>query len=156
MSFNKGTLAIIDHGLDRSTTRNRWALERRKRAITVWRRATSEDKAAWRGRQREAARLAEARGEDTFSIYRDDAGESRLSPQDVYLDFELGDIVQIVRGHVGTGVLSIALVVVAGLDGRHTVWGEVVTVDPTWTGSFALGIVIFFLRVAFTSATKKK
>ena len=98
MSFNKGTLAIIDHGLDRSTTRNRWALERRKRAITVWRRATSEDKAAWRERQREAARLAEARGEDTFSIYRDDAGESRLSPQDVYLDFELGDIVQIVRG----------------------------------------------------------
>jgi len=35
-------------------------------------------------------------------------------------------------------------------------WGEVVTVDPTWAGSFAIGAVIFFLRVAFTSATKEK
>jgi len=35
-------------------------------------------------------------------------------------------------------------------------WGGVVTVDPTWTGSFALGAVIFFLRIAFTSATKEK
>lgn len=91
MSFNKGKLAII-------TARRPPGAVRRKRAITVWRRATSEDKAAWRESLREAARLAEARGEDTFSIYRDCAGESRLSPQDVYLDFELGDIVQIVRG----------------------------------------------------------
>ncbi len=97
MSFNKGTLATIVHGQAHEVT-DSWALERHTRAITVWRRSTSEDTAAWRARQREAARLAEARGEDTFSIYRDDAGESRLSPQDVYLDFALGDIVQIVRG----------------------------------------------------------
>ena len=35
-------------------------------------------------------------------------------------------------------------------------WGGVVTVDPTWSGSFALGAVIFFLRIAFTEATKEK
>ena len=97
MSFNKGTLATIVHGQAHTVTDD-WELKRRKRAITVWRRSTAADTAAWRERQREAARLAEARGEDTFSIYRNDAGESRLSPQDVYLDFELGDIVQIVRG----------------------------------------------------------
>ena len=97
MSFNKGTLATIVHGQAHEVT-DSWALKRRKRAITVWRPATADDTAAWRERQREAARLAEAAGESTFGIYMDDAGESRLPPQSVYLNFELGDVVQIVRG----------------------------------------------------------
>ena len=51
--------------------------------------------------------------------------------------------------------ITVWTMIVRGMWGLLS-WGEVVTVDPTWTGSFALGIVIFFLRVAFTSATKKK
>jgi hypothetical protein len=99
MSFNKGTLATIVHG-QKHTVTDEWELKRRKRAITVWRHATAEDAEAWQESKRKAAAEAEARGEDTFSIYMDSAGESRLSPRDVYLDFELGDIVQIVRGRL--------------------------------------------------------
>jgi hypothetical protein len=35
-------------------------------------------------------------------------------------------------------------------------WGEIVTVDPTWSGSFAVGTCIFFLRMLFTSTAKTK
>ena len=35
-------------------------------------------------------------------------------------------------------------------------WGEIVTVDPTWTGSFAIGACLFFLRMSFTSTAKTK
>jgi hypothetical protein len=35
-------------------------------------------------------------------------------------------------------------------------WGEIVAADPTWTGSFALGAVVFFLRMLFTSPAKTK
>lgn len=99
MSFNKGTLATIVHG-QKHTVTDEWELKRRKRAITVWRHSTAADTEAWQESKRKAAAEAEARGEDTFSIYMDSAGESRLSPRDVYLDFELGDVVQIVRGRL--------------------------------------------------------
>lgn len=35
-------------------------------------------------------------------------------------------------------------------------WGEVVTSEPTWPGSWALGTVLFVLRTMFTSTAKKK
>ena len=35
-------------------------------------------------------------------------------------------------------------------------WGEVVTMEPTWPGSWALGTVLFVLRSMFTSTAKKK
>ena len=35
-------------------------------------------------------------------------------------------------------------------------WGEVVTMEPTWPGSWALGTVLFVLRTMFASTAKKK
>ena len=35
-------------------------------------------------------------------------------------------------------------------------WGEVVTAEPTWPGSWALGTVLFVLRTMFASTAKKK
>jgi len=103
MAFNKGSLARITHP-EGHTERfgdgsiRVSSLGMRAKTIKVWRRATAADDTAWRERQHEAARLAEARGEDTFGIYRDSAGESRLPPQSVFIDFELGDVVTIIRG----------------------------------------------------------
>jgi hypothetical protein len=35
-------------------------------------------------------------------------------------------------------------------------WGEVVTSEPTWPASLALGTVLFWLRTMFNSVDKKK
>ena len=35
-------------------------------------------------------------------------------------------------------------------------WGEIVAADPTWSGSFAIGACLFFLRMLFTSSAKTK
>jgi hypothetical protein len=35
-------------------------------------------------------------------------------------------------------------------------WGEIVAADPTWSGSFAIGACLFFLRMLFTSPAKTK
>ena len=42
---------------------------------------TAEDTERWYQRREEEAAAAEAAGQDTFSIFRDDAGESRLPPR---------------------------------------------------------------------------
>ena len=104
MAFNKGSLARITHpALTEAIARgDRWSIPSHESEIGVRRRATSADSEAWRANLAERARAAEARGEDTFSIYCDSAGEPRLPPSDVYLErcfhWNLGDVVTIIRG----------------------------------------------------------
>ena len=104
MAFNKGSLARINHpALAEAIARgDRWAVRSHESDIGVWRRATPADNEAWRANLAERARAAEARGESTFSIYCDSAGEPRLPPTDTHFrrgeSWDLGDIVTIIRG----------------------------------------------------------
>ncbi len=104
MAFNKGSLARIAHPAlaEAIAQGDRWSIRRHDTDIAVWRRATPADREAWHANLAERARAAEARGEDTFSIYCDSAGESRLPPSDTYFSrgesWDLGTVVTIIRG----------------------------------------------------------
>jgi hypothetical protein len=104
MAFNKGSLARINHpALAEAIARgDRWAVRSHESDIGVWRRATPADNEAWRANLAERARAAEARGESTFSIYCDSAGEPRLPPTDAYFSrgesWDIGTVVTIIRG----------------------------------------------------------
>ena len=104
MAFNKGSLARITHlALEDAIARgDSWDTALHQRDIGVWRRATEADREAWRADLAERARAADARGEDTFSIYCDSAGEPRLPPTDTHFkrgeSWDLGTVVTIIRG----------------------------------------------------------
>jgi hypothetical protein len=104
MAFNKGSLARISSPAlaDAIARGDRRSIRSHERDIDVWRRATPADREAWREKKREAIREAEARGEDTFLMTFDSAGEPRLPPSDVHfergLHWDLGDVVTIIRG----------------------------------------------------------
>jgi hypothetical protein len=104
MAFNKGSLARITHPAlaDAIARGDHWRIVAAERDIAVWRRATPADREAWREEKREAIREAKARGEDTFGMTFDSAGEPQLPPSDIYFthgnDWNLGDVVTIVRG----------------------------------------------------------
>ena len=104
MAFNKGSLArITSPALEAAIAwGDRWSIRSHEADIRLWRRATPADNEAWRANLAERARAAEARGEDTFSIYCDSAGESRLPPTDTYFSrgesWDLGTVVTIIRG----------------------------------------------------------
>lgn len=58
---------------------------------------TAEDDRKWREEKRKATEEAAARGEDTFSINFDDAGESRLPGVSVMIDIPAGRVYQVLR-----------------------------------------------------------
>lgn len=55
-----------------------------KAKADLWRPTTEEERLAWRAGLDEEAAERKARGEDTFDIYMDCAGESRLAPRTTY------------------------------------------------------------------------
>jgi len=59
--------------------------------------ATDADTAAWYEAQRLEVEAAIAAGQDTFSITRDDAGESRLAPRSRYVALHRNRIYQVLR-----------------------------------------------------------
>jgi hypothetical protein len=104
MAFNKGSLARISSPAlaDAIARGDRWSIRSHESDIGVWRRATPADNEAWRANLAERARAAKLRGEDTFSVYCDSAGEPRLPPTDAYFprgeSWDLGTVVTIIRG----------------------------------------------------------
>jgi hypothetical protein len=58
---------------------------------------TAEDDRKWREEKRKATEEARARGEDTFSINFDDAGESRLPGLSVIVDIPAGRVYEVLR-----------------------------------------------------------
>ncbi len=73
---------------------------------------TSEDTQAWNDEMARQVAEAKAKGEDTFSIVCDDAGESRLSPQSKTLAFPVDGVFTVIRARVRT------------TRGYHTVTGQ--------------------------------
>lgn len=63
---------------------------------------TSEDTQAWHDEMARQVAEARAKGEDTFSIVCDSAGESRLSPRSKLLAFPIGGIFTVIRARVRT------------------------------------------------------
>lgn len=58
---------------------------------------TADDDRKWREEKRKATEEAAARGEDTFSINFDDAGESRLPGVSVMVDIPAGRVYEVLR-----------------------------------------------------------
>ena len=58
---------------------------------------TAEDDRKWREEKRKATEEALARGEDTFSINFNDAGESRLPGVSVIVDIPAGRVYEVLR-----------------------------------------------------------
>ena len=58
---------------------------------------TAEDDRKWREAKRKATEEAMARGEDTFSINFNDAGESRLPGVSVIVDIPAGRVYEVLR-----------------------------------------------------------
>ena len=58
---------------------------------------TADDDRKWREEKREATEEAIARGEDTFSINFNDAGESRLPGVSVIVDIPAGRVYEVLR-----------------------------------------------------------
>tara|TARA_B100000686_G_C16269771_1_gene703426 strand:+ start:111 stop:551 length:441 start_codon:yes stop_codon:yes gene_type:complete len=58
---------------------------------------TAEDDRKWREEKRKATEEARARGEDTFSINFNDAGESRLPGVSVLVDIPAGRVYEVLR-----------------------------------------------------------
>ena len=58
---------------------------------------TAEDDRKWREEKRKATEEARARGEDTFSINFNDAGESRLPGLSVIVDIPAGRVYEVLR-----------------------------------------------------------
>ena len=58
---------------------------------------TAEDDRKWREAKRKATEEAMARGEDTFSINFNDAGESRLPGVSVLVDIPAGRVYEVLR-----------------------------------------------------------
>lgn len=66
----------------------------------VWRRTTPEEQGQWRAEQRALTIAARERGEDTFSVNYDCAGESRLPPRDVCRQESDGEVYIVTRSRV--------------------------------------------------------
>jgi|TARA_Y100000034_G_scaffold69761_1_gene84200 hypothetical protein len=81
-------------------------------------RLTNKQQQEWRDRKREEIKEARAKGEDTFSIAFDDAGESRLAPQNGYVDLKAGHIYQVLRGRMRAHI------------GYHVYPGYMMVLDP--------------------------
>ena len=66
---------------------------------------TDEQVQEWRDNQRKEIEEAKAKGEDTFSIAFDSAGESRLAPRNGYVELVAGRVYQVLRArmraHIG-------------------------------------------------------
>lgn len=63
---------------------------------------TTEDTQAWHDEMSSQVAEAKAKGEDTFSIVCDSAGESRLSPRSKTLEFPIDGIFTVIRARVRT------------------------------------------------------
>ena len=72
----------------------------------------------WRDRQRKEIKEAKAKGEDTFSIAFDDAGESRLAPRNGYVDLKAGTVYQVLRARMRAKI------------GYHVYPGYMMVLDP--------------------------
>jgi hypothetical protein len=73
---------------------------------------TAEDTQAWHDEMSRQVAVAKAKGEDTFSIVCDSAGESRLSPRSKTLVFPVDGVFTVIRARVRT------------TRGYHTVTGQ--------------------------------
>ena len=58
---------------------------------------TADDNQKWREEKRRASDEARARGEDTFSIHFDDAGESRLPGISGLVELKTGQVYEVLR-----------------------------------------------------------
>ena len=58
----------------------------------------------WHDRQRKEIKEAKEKGEDTFSIAFDDAGESRLPPRNGYVDLKAGKVYQVLRARMRANI----------------------------------------------------
>ena len=81
-------------------------------------RLTNKQQDEWYDRQREKIKEARAKGEDTFSIAFDDAGESRLPPQNGYVELEAGKVYQVLRARMRAKI------------GYHVRSGYMMVLDP--------------------------
>ena len=63
---------------------------------------TAEDTERWYADKREASKKAAARGEDTFHIHMNDAGESRLPPLGGYAPLHRGTAYRVLRARCRT------------------------------------------------------
>ena len=123
--IKKGGLARINeaaaftkhNGGTRRFPHNNWDTDER-RVLQGTYRLSSKQQQDWRDRQREQIKEARAKGEDTFSIAFDDAGESRLPPQNGYVELEAGKIYQVLRARIRAKI------------GYHVRPGYMVVLDP--------------------------
>ena len=65
---------------------------------------TPEQVQDWRDSKRAELKAAEAKGEDTFSIAFDDAGESRLAPMQGTVMLEAGRVYHVLRGRMRAAI----------------------------------------------------
>ena len=93
---NEAACFTVENGGDRE-----WPLTNRRnddaRVIHGRYKRTAEDDRKWREEKNKRIEEAKARGEDTFSIAFDDAGESRLPGLSVYVEIPAGRVYEVLR-----------------------------------------------------------
>ena len=123
--LKKGGLARINeaaaftkyNGGTRRFPHHNWDTDER-RILQGSYRLTNKQQDEWYDRQREKIKEARAKGEDTFSITCDDAGESRLPPQNGYIELEAGKVYQVLRARMRAKI------------GYHVYPGYMMVLDP--------------------------
>jgi len=102
--INEAAAFTTESGGSRRYPHDNWDSDER-RIIQATYRLSLKQQQAWRDRKREQIKEARAKGEDTFSIAFDDAGESRLPPQNGYVELQAGKIYPVLRArmqaHIG-------------------------------------------------------
>ena len=123
--IKKGGLARINEaeaftdrsGGSRQHPHDNWDTDER-RVLRGSFRLTNEQQQEWRDRKREQIKEARAKGEDTFSIAFDDAGESRLPPRNGYVDLKAGKVYHVLRARMRAHI------------GYHVYPGYMMVLDP--------------------------
>jgi len=106
---NEAAAFTTENGGTRRYPHDNWDADER-RVLRGSYRLTNKQQDEWYDRQREQIKEARAKGEDTFSIACDSAGEPHLPPQNGYVDLKAGKIYQVLRArmraHIGYHVYS--------------------------------------------------
>ena len=96
MSFRKGDLVMIDPNDPEIERMLGWGRKEPVRYMAS-RPATSEEREMWRERKRVEIKEARDRGEDTFDIAFDSAGDSRLAPMSISVPLPIDRVYAIQR-----------------------------------------------------------
>ncbi len=102
--INEDAAFTTRNGGKREYPGDSWDCDER-RVVSATYRLSGEQQREWREAKHKEIKEAKARGEDTFSIAFDSAGESRLPPQNGYVELTAGKIYPVLRArmraHIG-------------------------------------------------------